>query len=151
VGLPQVTAIMGNLQQAYPTDVRGTKLAALPLTRRVTAAKDIALVFTLSAGDPGIPAWVQIANGRYGTKLAGGATAVQTPQFLPYVQAGQMVGILGGLKGAAEYEALVGEKGLATAGMDAQSLAHLVIILFILLGNITYLLERWVTPGRSRL
>lgn len=151
VGLPQVTAIMGNLQEAYPTDVKGTKLAALPLTKRITAAKDIAMVFTLSAGDPGIPAWVQIANGRYGSKLAGGATAVQTPQFLPYVQAGQMIGILGGLKGAAEYEHLVKFKGLATSGMDAQSLSHLVIMLFIVIANVTYLMERIAGPAPRRM
>ena len=150
VGLPQVTAIMGNLQEAYPTDVKGTKLSALPLTASIHAAKDIALVFTLSAGDPGIPAWVQIANGRYGSKLAGGATAVQTPQFLPYVQAGQMIGILGGLKGAAEYERLVNFKGLATSGMDAQSLSHLVIMLFIVIANVTYLFERVAGPARPR-
>ena len=136
--------------EAYPTDVKGVKLAALPLTKRITAAKDIALVFTLSAGDPGIPAWVQIANGRYGSKLAGGATAVQTPQFLPYVQAGQMIGILGGLKGAAEYEYLVKFKGLATSGMDAQSLSHLVIMLFIVIANLTYLFERIAGPVRPR-
>lgn len=148
IGLPQVTAIMGDLHKAFPTDATGKKLAAMPLTKRITAAKDIALIFTLSAGDPGIPAWVQIANGRYGTKLAGGATAVQTPQFLPYVQAGQMIGILSGLKGAAEYERLVDEKGVATAGMDAQSLAHIVIMLFIVVANVTYLFERMAGPVR---
>lgn len=148
IGLPQVTAIMGDLQKAYPVDAKGNKLSSLKLARRITAAKDIAMVFTLSAGDPGIPAWVQIANGRYGTKVAGGATAVQTPQFLPYVQAGQMIGILGGLKGAAEYESVVEEKGLATSGMDAQSLAHLVIILFIVIANVTYLFERWAGLAR---
>jgi hypothetical protein len=142
-GLTQVTAIMGNLAAAYPTDTRGTRLSDLALTRRVTAAKDIALVFTLSAGDPGIPAWVQIANGRFGARLGGGATAVQTPQFLPYVQAGQMIGLLGGLRGAAEYEALVDMKGLATSGMDAQAFAHLLILVFILIANATYLYERW--------
>ena len=148
VGLPQVTAIMGSLRDAYPADVKGVKLSAYPLTAEITSAQKIAMVFTLSAGDPGIPAWVQIANGRYGSKVAGGATAVQTPQFLPYVQAGQMIGILGGLKGAAEYERLVEFKGLATSGMDAQSLSHLVIMLFIVIANVTYLFERWAGPGR---
>jgi hypothetical protein len=147
VGLPQVTAIMGDLHAAYPTDVKGNKLDTMELTRSITAAKDIAMIFTLSAGDPGIPAWVQIANGRYGTRVAGGATAVQVAQFLPYVQGGQMIGMIGGLKGAAEYEKLLDYKGIASASMDAQSLGHIVIMAFIILANVTYLLERLTRSG----
>lgn len=148
-GLPQVQAIMGNLLSAYPSDVKGTPTSTLPLTRRIGSAKDIDLCFTFGGGDPGIKAWVQIANGRFERKLAGGSTAVQAPEFLPYVQAGQMVGLMAGLKGAAEYEKLVGIKGLATAGMDAQSFAHLVIMLFIVVANITYLHDRWVQRQRD--
>jgi hypothetical protein len=148
-GLTQVQAIMGNIFTAFPQDVKGTKTSDIPLMKKVTSAKDISLVVTLSAGDPGVPAWVKIANGRYGTIVAGGATAVQTPNFLPYVQGGQMLGILGGLAGAADYEKLVAKPGVATSGMDAQSVAHLVILLFILLSNATYLYERHVL-GRGR-
>jgi hypothetical protein len=149
-GLPQVSAIMSNLTAAYPVDTKGNATANLPLTRRITSPREFALVFTLSAGDPGIPGWVQIANGRYGAVVAGGATAVQTPQYIPYVQAGQMVGILGGLKGAAEYEFKVGVRGLASAGMDAQSFAHVLILSFILIANITYFHDRWFRPGGAR-
>jgi hypothetical protein len=149
-GLPQVSAIMSNLTVAYPVDTKGNATTRLQLTRRLKSPRDIALVFTLSAGDPGIPGWVQIANGRYGSVVAGGATAVQTPQYIPYVQAGQMVGILGGLKGAAEYEFKVGVRGLASAGMDAQSFAHLLILSFILVANFTYFYERWFGRGGVR-
>ena len=46
------------------------------------------------------------------------------------------------MPGAAEYETLVGEPGIGTSGMDAQSLAHLIIVLFIIFGNIGYFIER---------
>ena len=46
------------------------------------------------------------------------------------------------MPGAAEYEALLGQKGSATSGMDAQSIAHLVIVLFIILGNAAFFIER---------
>ena len=45
------------------------------------------------------------------------------------------------MPGAAEYEALTGSPGIGTSGMDAQSIAHLVIVLFIVFGNITYFIE----------
>jgi hypothetical protein len=52
------------------------------------------------------------------------------------MQSGQLKGLLGGMAGAAEYEKLRGEKGKATKGMDAQSLAHAFIALCIIAGNI---------------
>ncbi len=45
---------------------------------------------------------------------------------------------MGGLKGAAEYETMVKEKGKGISGMDAQSVAHLVVIIFIIISNVTY-------------
>ena len=46
------------------------------------------------------------------------------------------------MKGAAEYEELVGAIGMATAGMGAQSMVHLMIIFFIIMGNIAYFIGR---------
>ena len=53
------------------------------------------------------------------------------------------------MPGAAEYENLVytkyskyNFKGEATGMMSAQSIAHLVIVIFIIFGNITYFLKR---------
>jgi hypothetical protein len=61
---------------------------------------------------------------------------------MPYVQSGQIQGILGGMPGAAEYESLIGQAGIGTSGMDAQSVAHLVIVGFIIFGNISFFVER---------
>jgi hypothetical protein len=53
------------------------------------------------------------------------------------------------MKGAAEYEKLLQSQGLATAGMDAQSIAHAVIICFILFGNLVMLIAKRKTGRRS--
>jgi len=50
----------------------------------------------------------------------------------------QLVGLLGGMAAAAEYERLVGVEGTATQGMEAQSFSHALIILFVLFGNVAY-------------
>ncbi len=65
------------------------------------------MIISLSAGDPGIPAWVMMAGDRFNIPIGGGCTAVSAPQFYPYLGTGQMVGLLGGLKGAADYETMV--------------------------------------------
>lgn len=48
--------------------------------------------------------------------------------------------MMGGLAGAAEYETLIKKTSKATAGMGAQSFVHLIIIAFIILGNVMYFL-----------
>ena len=131
-----ISSLGKSIRQQFPTDLRGTPIEDLPLMRGVKSLKNIDLVIDLSAGFPGIVEWTMIAGGRYHIKVGGGCTAVSAPSYYPYLQSGQMVGLLGGMKGAAEYETLMKAKGAAAGGMDAQSIAHLVIILFILIGNL---------------
>ena len=108
----------------------------------MTGFKDFKFIVDFSAGDPGVPYWVMIAASRYHMPLGAGCTAVSAPNFYPYLDAGQLVGLMGGMKGAAEYEILLGVSGLATSGMDAQSAAHVVIIFFIVFGNVVYFMLR---------
>ena len=81
---------------------------------------------------------------------------MSAPEFYTYLGTCQMVGLLGGLKGAADYETMVREgrentpAGLATPGMAAQSIAHLVIMGFIVIGNITYLILHRRGRGEAR-
>ena len=67
---------------------------------------------------------------------------MSAPEYYPYIQADQLQGLLGGLSGAAEYEALMEMPGTATLGMDSQSLGHIAVIAFILAGNVLHLLGR---------
>src|SRR5689334_17452973 len=95
----------------------------------------IALLVSISAGYPGTKEWVQQVVSRYHLPMVAGVTAVSAPEFYPYLQSGQLQGLLGGMAGAAEYEKLQHEVGTATRGMDAQSLAHYFVALCILAGN----------------
>ena len=78
----------------------------------------------------------------YGAEMGAGVTAVMAPKFYAYVRANQLIGLLGGMKGAAEYEHLVGVEGAATSGMGAQSLVHMTIIGLIVIGNFAYFAGR---------
>ena len=64
------------------------------------------------------------------------------PDLYPFLDSGQLGGLLGGLAGAAEYETLIERPGSASKGMGAQSMAHLVIALFVILGNIAHFAAR---------
>ena len=137
-GIAVISRVATAMREIYPEDQLGTSIDELPVMDGVTGFKDFKFVLDFSAGDPGVPYWVMIAASRYHMPLGAGCTAVSAPNFYPYLDAGQLVGLMGGMKGAAEYEKLVGESGLATSGMDAQSIAHVVIIFFIVFGNVMY-------------
>jgi hypothetical protein len=122
----------------FPADFYGTPVSELPIMEGVEDFSDVAMIVNISAGYPGTKEWVQQVQSRFHVVLAAGCTAVSAPEYYPYYQSGQLVGLLGGLSGAAEYEKLVGVSGTATRGMDAQSLGHLAIIVFIIVGNILY-------------
>jgi len=130
-----------SIPNTFPSDYGGTPVRDIPLMREVRNFDDIAIVMEVSAGTPGTREWVQQVQSRFQVTLASGTTAVGAPNFYPYVQSGQLVGLLGGLKGAAEYETLIGAPGDATSGMDAQSIVHALIVVFILLGNLAYFIS----------
>ncbi len=77
----------------------------------------------------------------YGVPAGGGVAAVLASRIYPYYP-DKVVGFLTGLKGSAEYEVLVKRPGEAVAGMDAQSLGHLAIVIMVILGNIGYAFSR---------
>ena len=137
-----VKGIVSNLRKLYTVDVYQEKIENIPLMEGIINFKDFDFLFSSSAGFPGTIEWVQYASDPTGVPMATGVTSIQVNEVMPYVQAGQMVGVLAGMPGAAEYEELIGQKGTATSGMDAQSVAHLVIVLFIVLGNVAYFIER---------
>ncbi len=120
----------------FPTDLYNTPYDSIPLMRGVENFSNIDFVMNLSSGYPGTVEWVQIAVDRFGVPVGAGNTAVQAPQVYPYVESGQLTGLLGGMSGAAEFEKATGEAGQANTFLLSQSFAHLVVVGFILIGNV---------------
>ena len=137
-----VKGIVSNIRKLYSTDARGTLTDNIPMMEGVNQLVDFDFIFTASAGYPGTVEWVQYGADPTGVPMSTGVTSIQVNEVMPYVQSGQVKGILAGMPGAAEYEKLVGVPGIGTSGMDAQSIAHLVIVLFIIFGNVTFFIER---------
>ena len=131
-----------SIPKTFPNDIHGAKVEDIPIMEGVKNFDDVAMLVNISGGLPGTKEWVLQVQSRYHVKLGSGCTAVVAPEFYPYVQSGQLVGLLGGMKGAAEYEKLVKKPGTAQRGMDAQSVSHIIVFLFILIGNIAYFSTR---------
>lgn len=139
-----------DFRNLYSDDLEGTRMDNIPLMKRVKGWRSFDMVLTFSAGKPGIIEHIRVVGTQYNRVLGAGVTAVQAPEVYPFLNAGQLVGLMGGLRGAAEYEVLLGEKGTATPGMDAQSIVHFMIAGFILFSNILYFAERRDRLRRSQ-
>ncbi|MCK5050596.1 MAG: hypothetical protein KAS53_02565 [Candidatus Cloacimonetes bacterium] len=138
-GMITIQSMGKNFREVFPKDMNGNNIDELPIMEGINNFSNIGFIFSLSAGAPGIKEWVQIAHDAYGRPTSGGCTGVSAPAMLPYInEQKQLTGLLAGLKAAAEYEILIKTPGTATSGMDAQSIAHLIIIIFIAIGNINY-------------
>ncbi len=141
-GAVMLLSLGRNFSDVIKVDYQGILIDSFLLGRTVKSAKDLKMVMTFSAGDPGILHWIIYFHARYGVPICGATTAIMAPQQYPYLSSGQLIGLLGGLKGAAEYETLVEKKGRGLRGMDSQSIVHLLLVGFIVLGNVILIYQR---------
>ena len=147
-----IKGIASDIRTLYTVDLQGTSINDIPMMKDVFNIEDFDFVFSLSAGYPGSKEWVQYACDPNNIPLSTGCTSIQVTDIMPYVENDQIRGILAGMPGAAEYESLVeaelqkmeisGKPGEASGMMAAQSIAHVVIVLFIIFGNISYFITR---------
>ena len=147
-----IKGIASDIRTLYPVDLQGTSINDIPMMKDVVNIEDFDFVFSLSAGYPGSKEWVQYACDPNNIPLSTGCTSIQVTDIMPYVENDQIRGILAGMPGAAEYESLVEAElqkmeisvkpGEASGMMAAQSIAHVVIVLFIIFGNISYFITR---------
>ncbi len=146
--------------RTFPRDTNGVSVSQIPMMEGITSTRDFACLISVSAGYPGGKEWVQYVvtpeRGRaVPLKAVVGCTGVQTPQLFPYYP-GQLDGLVGAIKGAAEYETLVNaaaNKGVpdaktpakyleAVRRMGPQLFAHVLMVSLIILGNAIYFAGR---------
>ena len=135
-GNEAVMVLMGQgVANTFPRDHSGAASSSFPIMRGVRDYSSFPLLVSISSGFPGTKEYVQQVQGRFHIKMVAGVTAVSAPEYYPYLQSGQLLGLLGGMAGAAEYEKARGESGNATRSMGPQSFAHLFVAFCILAGN----------------
>ncbi len=140
-----LNVIITDIRKMYLTDVAGTNLDSMPIMNNVRSLRDMSLLISVGGGLPGVKEWVLFAGDPGHIPVAGGSAAVSAPLLYPYWPT-QLIGLLGGIKGAAEYEselirnyprfAKMPQPGVKMMG--PQTLAHIVIMAFIIIGNISY-------------
>jgi hypothetical protein len=147
-GLVNIKRLSRDFLGTYATDRDGTPTRDQPIFQnadgKAFSAQDFGIIVSFSGGALGIEDFISLA-GEHGRPLGTACTSINVPLFYTFFQTRQLVGLTGGMPGAAEYEMLVGYRGGAREGMIPQSFAHLAILLFILFGNLGRLAP---SPGR---
>jgi hypothetical protein len=144
-----LNVIITNFKKMFPTDVNGVPYDSVEVMDPITSCKDLDLIISIGGGRPGIKEWVLFVGDPGNVPTAAGVAAVVAPQLYPYYPQ-QLLGILGGIKGAAEYESELMARyprfqDMDTPGlkmMGPQTLAHVVIMSFIIIGNVLFIRDR---------
>lgn len=155
-----IKVIVTDLKQLYTTDAQGTNIDEIPMCRDIESVQNMDLLINVSAGYAGTKEWVQYAATAFPDqiRLVAGCTGVQAPLLYPYIPQ-QLPGLLGAIKGAAEYEKLVDDKYgdpdhpdpkylEGKRRMGPQLVAHVLMIVFIVVGNVIYFMGK--SRGESR-
>ena len=133
-----------DFQGTFKTDYFNTPLNNIPIAKHINNAKDFGAVIDITPSAT-LEAWIAYFCEPYKIKLIYCPAAVQAAAAYPFLDSGQIAGMLNGVIGAAQYETLIGEDKKATkagAMSLSLSLAHISVLLLIILGNTAYFLEK---------
>ncbi len=141
-GLAQLAA--KGLPMDAPDFVQKKSLKQFPVAANIKTLRDIALVIELAGSEEPLKMWMEQVQARANARTAAGVSAAVEPQARAYRDAKQLVALMSGLIGAAQYEILSNQPGLAATSMDAQGAAQIVLVLVIALGNLAFWISRAV-------
>lgn len=130
-------ALANDIPKVFQKDFYGASVESLPMMKNIRSYKDITLIVDVDWG-VGTEAFLYQWVAPYKSKLLALMTNQMAPTFEPHYNAGNLVALVVGIRGAAEYELITGIRGVGIATTDALSVSHLLVIFSIFAGNIVY-------------
>ena len=137
VGIAGLAAMATEFNSIFKSDYEGTPVEELPLMRDMTDINDVDLIIVFQQGGLADSYRTQWAV-PYNIVLLELVQGVHVASTTMFISSDQVNGMIASIRGAAEYELLTGYLGVAVISTDALSMGHLVVIIVIILGNITY-------------
>lgn len=143
-------AMMQDIIQTFKTDSRQRKpLASMPVMKGVRSLTDAGVIVEIGAS-ANFDYWFQFVVTSVKAPFGYGPTSVMAPELYSYIDSGQLVGMMFGIKGAAEYEKLLDIKGFTTRAIGPVSLALILLFVLIAMGNTgMYMTRRAPGPPTS--
>ena len=129
-------AMATDFQGSVKVDWKGDSIKGTFLDRIETGADiDMIVDFTTGAGNPGLINHIVLT---FETPMVQNQIGVSLPGSFMNLDAGLITGLLASTKGGSELELLMSEPGPGLIAMDAFTLGHYLLIIFIVIGNIGY-------------
>lgn len=152
-----INALAADFKGMYTTDANGADINTFEMMEGIESTRSFDLIVAIGSGLPGVKEWIQFAGDPGNVPVVAGTTAVEAPLLYPYYPR-QLHGLMGGLQGAAEYEAaLIAKYPQYTASsaqairfMGPQTVAHLLILALVVVGNVSFLLDRRALKKEGR-
>lgn len=143
-----IVSLASSPYTVFPADYRGRPLSSMPLTSSLSGHSDYRLVTVVASG-PSAQDWVIYGHGRFAAPIIVGLGGGIGPAFQGFVDRKLIAGLIAGLRGAAEYEVLSGRPAEAVRALSAQSMAHLLLVALVIVGNAAFFATKWLerVPG----
>lgn len=142
VPLPSFFKGLGkNLPATVKQDYKGVPIEKLKAMRGIKTIRDVGFIAHITPVG-GISDLIAFAHEAYGVPLGYAPTAVMVAQGYDPLDANQIVGMLPGMVGAAQYEKLLGIPGNGLRWSNSLSFAELLMIGLVVLANAGYFLSR---------
>jgi len=135
-------AFANDIRSVKSEDHYGTPIEQIPLMNDINMASDFAAVFWWGGSEGSIPYGVRQIVTPFGVPMTGMCTTNEVPNYTPYINSGQLHGIIGGVRGSAEYEYLMSMPGLALGQAMATNFGGLLWAFLVVLGNVLYFIAR---------
>jgi hypothetical protein len=147
-----VKQMASSMPAALKTDRTGVDLSdekavaeKLPCFAGVKDASDVNLLVELTGLVGFVERWIGFfGNEKARPEIAHGCTSVSIPDAFTSMEAGKLIGLFEGIAGAAAYNEFLREirrtgephpSSAASKAMTSQTVAHLMVIAFVVLGN----------------
>lgn len=136
-----VASLASDIKATFGTDTYGTSTDELKILEGVDDASDIDLVIS-ATGSGYVQYYIRHWHLDFDVPIVMSVISFSYPDVNVQYNAGLIAGILNGQRGGAEYEVLIRAPAIGARLLDAQSAAHLLLIAYIVLGNIGFLMTR---------
>ena len=137
-----VGSLVNDIRATVTSDYYGTPIDDIPLLEGVNDASSFSAVLWWGGSEGSMPYGIRQISVPFGIPITGMSTTNEVPNFSPYISAGQLQGIFGGVRGSAEYEYLMRLPGPALGQAMATNFGGLLWMILVVLGNVFYFIQR---------
>jgi hypothetical protein len=135
-------SLVNDIRGTVQADYFGTPIDDIPLLEGVNDASSFSAVLWWGGSEGSMPYGIRQISVPFDIPITGMCTTNEVPNFSPYISAGQLQGIFGGVRGSAEYEYLLKLPGPALGQAMATNFGGLLWMVMVILGNVLYFIKR---------